>query len=258
AAFFLIGGPALAENKPAKEVASFGALRSAALETARGQALDWLKSGGETDEATPNEFNKIWAAQSHPPGLGRGADTLALGSADAHKLLAEARDPAAPAPTQVPDILKDAKQSPFFRANLSLAYAKALSQRKVYEEALDSLRAVRVEQVVDPAAYLFHKAVAEHASSLKPQAEEPIARLLDDVVDARERYKMVAALMHFDMMSWRDKDLGSIARKMSDVERRLDLARGGPQTQKKQKEIVDRLDELIKQLENQQKQNQQA
>jgi hypothetical protein len=220
---------------------------------ARGQSLDWLKSVGKTDEATLARFNEIWAESSDRPVLERVADTLVLGSADAKQLLAEARDPNAPAPTKVPELLKDAKQPAFFRANLALAYAKALSQRRVYEEALESLKAARAEQVVDPASYLFHKAVAEHAKNRKKDAEGTIVRLLDDVVDAPERYKMVAALMHFDMMTWKDKDLGDISRKMSDVERRLELARGGPETQKTQKEIVDRLDELIKQLENQQK-----
>ena len=61
--------------------------------------------------------------------------------------------------------------------------------------------------------------------------------------------------MLFDMMGWQDKDLGWIARKMDNIERRLELARGGPQTQKMQKEVVARLDELIKELENKQKGN---
>src|SRR5262245_8991594 len=64
---------------------------------------------------------------------------------------------------------------------------------------------------------------------------------------------MVGTLMQLDMLSWREKDLGEIARQMDNIERRLQLARGGPQTQKIQKEVVARLDELIKQLENQQK-----
>jgi hypothetical protein len=38
---------------------------------------------------------------------------------------------------------------------------------------------------------------------------------------------------------------------MDNVERRLDLSRGGPKTQKLQKEIIARLDELIKERENQ-------
>jgi hypothetical protein len=60
--------------------------------------------------------------------------------------------------------------------------------------------------------------------------------------------------MVLDMRSWRDdKDLGWVARKMDNIERRLELARGGPQTQKIQKEVVARLDEIIKQMENQAK-----
>jgi hypothetical protein len=83
------------------------------------------------------------------------------------------------------------------------------------------------------------------------EANNTIVRLLDDVADAPERYKMVAALMVFDMMTWKDKDLGAIARKMDNIERRLDLSRGGPKTQKLQKEVIARLDELIKEKENQ-------
>ncbi len=40
---------------------------------------------------------------------------------------------------------------------------------------------------------------------------------------------------------------------MDNIERRLELARGGPKTQKIQKEVVSRLDEIIKQMENQAK-----
>src|SRR5437588_12669291 len=74
---------------------------------------------------------------------------------------------------------------------------------------------------------------------------------MDDAVDVPERYKMVSLLMAVDLQTWREKDLGWIARKMDNIERRLELARGGPQTQKMQKEVVARLDELIKELENQ-------
>src|SRR5256885_16776407 len=57
--------------------------------------------------------------------------------------------------------------------------------------------------------------------------------------------------MALDMHTWSEKALDSIARKMKRVERRLDLSRGGPKTQKIQKEVVARLDEIIKELENQ-------
>ena len=73
---------------------------------------------------------------------------------------------------------------------------------------------------------------------------------MTQAVDSPERYKTVGALMLLDMQAWKDKDLGAVARKMGNIERRLELARGGPHTQKLQKEVVARLDELIKELEN--------
>jgi hypothetical protein len=242
-------------TKPA--VYSFGALKAPAPEAARAQAQAWLNAaanGVEVGNGRVAAFNAIWDAADKPL-LDRVAETLALGDAAAAKLLAEARDPAAPAPKEVPALLRDAKLPAFYRANLALAYAKALSGKRVYEEALDALKAAVPEQVVDPAAYYFHKAVAEHALVQKKEASASIARLLDDVAECPERYKMVATLMYFDMQGWKDedKDLGNIARLMDNVERRLDLSRGGPKTQEIQKKVVFRLDELIKDIENQMK-----
>jgi hypothetical protein len=248
----LAGGTVLAaegEKKATRELPSFGILRAPAAEQARSQAQDWLRGVGKTDEKTIKEFDAMWA--SDRTLLDKVTATLEMGDADAKKLLNEARDPASPAPQALPDALKDAKRSAFYKANLSLAYAKELSNRRIYEEGLTALKSVKPENVVDPSSYLFYKAVAEHALLLKTEADDTILRLLDDVVDAPERHKMVAALMHFDMRQWRDKDLGWITRKMGNIERRLDLSRGGPKTQKMQKEVVMRLDEIIKQLEKQ-------
>jgi hypothetical protein len=250
----LLGGNAVraeAEAKPRKPLISFGELQAPSPGEARSQALAWLQGAGKADVATLKKFEEIWSIDR--PVLDRVAQTLALGDAEAAKLLAEARDPSKPAPTTVPAVLKDAKKPLFFRANLALAYAKALSNRRIYEEALAALQTAKPEQVVDPGTYLFHRAVAEHALLLKDPANRTILRLLDDAVDVPDRYKMVSVLMALDMQSWKEKDLGEIARKMDNIERRLELARGGPHTQKIQKEVVARLDELIKKLENQAK-----
>jgi hypothetical protein len=237
-----------AEKKPVKE-ATFGTLQTVSAETARSQALDWLKGVGKTDETTMQAFEAIWKTER--PLADQVADTLALGDTAAAKLLAEARDTSKPAPETVPALFKDAKRPVFYRANLALAYAKALAHRRIFEEGLDAMKTVKPEQVIDPPAYLFHKAVSEHALMLKPEAENTIVRLLDESPDAPERYKMVGALMYFDMQTWQDKDLGFISRKMDNIERRLDLSRGGPKTQQMQKDVIARLDELIKRLENQ-------
>ena len=248
-----LGSPAWAEveKKPARELISFGSLRAVSANEARSQALAWLKGIGKADPKTLQSFDEIWSADR--PVLDRVAQTLALGDEQAAKLLADARDMSQPAPTTVPELFRDARKEVFYRANLALAYAKALSNRRIYEETLEALKAAKPEQVVDPATYLFHRAVAEHALLHKDQANRTILRLLDDAVDVPDRYKMVSVLMALDMQSWKEKDLGEIARKMDNIERRLELARGGPKTQKIQKEVVARLDELIKKLENQAK-----
>jgi hypothetical protein len=243
---------AKAEKPPPREFATFGTLRSASPEEARSQALDWLKSVGKTDKATVTAFNAIWDSKDRAV-LDQVTETFCLGDNEATKLLKEARRVGAPAPLEIPDLLRDAKKPAFYRANLTLAYAKALLNRRVYEEALEALNIVKVEQVVDPSAYLFHKAVSEHALTDRLAANTTIMRLLDDVADAPERYKTVSALMVYDMLGWQEKDLGWIGRKMDNIERRLELARGGPTTQKMQKQVVARLDEMIKELENQQK-----
>lgn len=239
-------------GKTAKDQSSFGVIRTPSVEEARNQALAWLTGVGKTDAATRQQFTAIWADDERPV-LDRVADTLALGDADAARILKEARDVSEAPPTTLPAVIKDASKPAFYRANLALAFAKAISNRRVHEEALAALQAVRPENVVDPAAYFFHKAVAEHALLKKDEAARTIFRLLDEVPDAPERYKLVATLMHIDMGAWQEKDLGTIARKMDNIERRLELARGGPETQKQQKEVVLRLEELIKEMENRNK-----
>jgi hypothetical protein len=252
AALLLTGGVAVADagKKPAKDGSSFGSLRGVDAAEARKQAEAWLKSV-KTDAASQEKFKSIWEADR--PLIDKVTATLVLGDDTAARLLGEARDWDAAAPVEVPALLKDKTRSAFYRTNLALAYGKALTSRKVYEEALDTLGAVKPEDVVDPASYYFHKAVCEHALLLKDKADGSIDRLLVDVVESPERYRMVAALMHFDMLTWQDKDLGWIARKMSNIQRRLDLKRGGKETQKQQKEVLVRLDEMIKEIENQQK-----
>lgn len=251
AACLLLAGASSADGPTRKETSSFGALRGPDPAEVRKQADAWLKAVGKSDAVTLAKVNAVW--QADRPLLDKVAATLALGDAAAAALLADGRDEAKPAPVAVPAILKDAKKPAFFRDGLALAYGKALATRKVYEEALDALALVRAEDAVDPAALLFHRAVCEYQLMLKDGAEASIDRLLVDAGDSPERYRTVAALMHFDMLTWQEKDLGWVARKMGNIQRRLDLKRGGNKTQKEQKEVLVRLDEMIKEIENKQK-----
>jgi len=151
----------------------------------------------------------------------------------------------------VPAVFKEEKRAAFFKANLALVYARVLVNRRVYEEALATLQQFKADEVVDPASYLFHRAVCEHGMRQKAEATKSIIRLIDEgSASAPERYKIVATLMLLDMHTWKDKSLDDIARMQENIGRRLDIARGGPETQRQQREVLNRLDEIIKKLEN--------
>ena len=234
--------------EPAKSVYTFGTLKALPADAAKAKAADWLRAAGRFDAPA---FDQVWANDARSV-FDRTVDSLALGSPEAAALLAQARQPDAVLPTDLPPVLKDPKAAPFFRANLATAYAKALAGKRVYEEALEALKGVRPEDAVDPASYFFFRAVCEHALMQKDPAAVSVSRLLDDVADLPDRYRVVATLMLFDMQSWSKdtKDLANIGRLMDNSGRRLDLARGGPQTQDIQKKILFRLDEAIKEMEN--------
>jgi len=248
-----VGASAAENSKP--DVIAFGTLKAASADVVRGQALEWLTASGKADDATRKQFDAIWG-KADSALLEKIADTLSLDTTAA-TILKDAADITKSVPKEVPAALKDTKQNNFYRANLALLFAKSISNRRVYEEALEALKTVRPEYVADPSAYFFYRSVAAHALMKKDEAAQSIIRLLDDVADAPDRYKMVATLMFFDMQSWKpdEKDLTNISKLMDNSGRRLDLARGGKITQDIQKKIVFRLDEVIKELENQAKGN---
>ena len=76
---------------------AFGALEAMTPEAVQAKAQAWLKEVGKTDAASQERFAAIWA-QKERTILDRLVDTFALGDAEAAKLMAEARDPATPAP----------------------------------------------------------------------------------------------------------------------------------------------------------------
>ncbi len=243
-------------QKPTKELVSFGTLQSPSPEAARARPCS-----GSRRPARPTRPASRSSTPSGPATAvcwKRRPRPSILGDKNAEELLTRTRDPRSAAPTSVPAILKDTKVDPFLRANLGLAYARELTNRRIFDEALEALKAVKPEQVIDPGAYFFTRAVAEHTLMLRKEADDTVFRLLDDVTDAPERYRAIAWSMKFDMDTWQDNDLGWIARKMSVIKDRLDLTRGGKKTQRYQKEVLVRLDEMIKEMENKQKQQSQS
>ncbi|MBU6293965.1 MAG: hypothetical protein KJS91_04705 [Planctomycetes bacterium] len=233
---------------PAAPDLGFGVLKAQDAAAARAKAEELARIGGTQPD--PAKVQSLWREDRILAD--EVADTIALGHSEAARLLAVARGNG-PAPSAQPAWLKDEKVPLAARANVAVAYARALSNRRIHEDALEALKPFKPEQVADPATYLFHRAVSEHALVMKAEASATLERLLGDMPELPERYRALGSLMALDVQTWRDKDLGWVSRKMEQITRRLDNLRGGKQTQKIQKEVVLRLDEMIKELENQQK-----
>lgn len=158
-------------------------------------------------------------------------------------------------PPAMGNLLSKPATDKFDLANLRLFYARYLTHRRMYEAALEVLVQIEPDTVVDPVGYLFYRAVCEHRLLMKTAGLKTIEQLLKNTEDVPVRYTTVATLMQYDLEAMREDSLDEIARKMSDVERRLDLGRGGQKVQKVEDEIIAGLDDIIKKLEQQSSSN---
>jgi hypothetical protein len=237
----------------AQAPAAFDQIKGLSFEQAREQALAYVKQVKKDDAAALKKAEELWNPVVERPLLERVVDTFTLVDVDAADLIQSVRNPESPAPTEVPDLLRDASRPAFVRDHLGLYFAKQLSLRKVHEQMLETVKLLgSPEQLADPATYYFVKAVADHKLQNKDAALRSIQRLLNSVENVPERYQVLANLMKMEMEGWKGEDLGYIARVMEDVARRLELARASKPTQIKEEEVIDKLDQLIKKMEEEQ------
>jgi hypothetical protein len=153
--------------------------------------------------------------------------------------------------------LTDAKTPPLVAANMRLYYGRWLVQGQWFEEALEQLGGLKTDDVVAPAELLFDQGVTYHRLLNKVEGLKVIGQLLDGAEASPRRYVAVAYLMQADLNSLEEETLDHIARRMEDVQRRLDLGRAGPKVRKVEDGVVESLDKMIKKIEDEQnKQNQ--
>ncbi|HMO84211.1 MAG TPA: hypothetical protein PKC18_04735 [Lacipirellulaceae bacterium] len=144
------------------------------------------------------------------------------------------------------------------RDNLRLYYARWLAQHALYDEALAQLAELDLGNVVDPASVLFYRAVA-HQQLVEPdEARAALVELLEHRDSLPERFLQVAQLLERDLAALEDESMQHIARRMSDIRRRLAYGRAGEHVQRIERGVVESLDEKIEQLEQQQQQQNQS
>ncbi len=219
---------------------------------ARTKVISWVAAQGVTDKTTLQRVGKAWALGKQPVSASRLHDMVVgtFASIDAKTKAFVESCSMKPDATQPDTAILKGKDA-FYSANMRLFYGRYLAQMRMYDEALELLSSLDPKSVVDPAACLYFKAVCEHQLLMKTEGLATINTLLGSTAGVPLRYQTTAELMRHDLQALKKDSLAAISRKMKDVERRLDLGRGGQRVQKEEDEIVASLDAIIEKLEQQ-------
>jgi hypothetical protein len=227
------------------------------VEEVRARALAWLTTAG-ADAAARSKAEALWAGASDKTSgvelLDRLAGTFALADSRAARLAEMCSRPRSRGSQPAQAWLSDPKTPAWESANLRLLYGRWLVQGSWFDEALEQLAPLKPEEVAAPAELLFYQGVAHHRLLQKEPGLKALDRLLDGAEASPRRYVAVAMLMQADLKGLEADTLDHIARRMDDIERRLDLGRAGPKVRKVEDGVIESLDKLIKKIEDQQKQ----
>ncbi|MHC4402840.1 MAG: hypothetical protein ACYTG0_24530 [Planctomycetota bacterium] len=252
---------ATVDAQPAETTLEQADWQPARAEEVRSGVFDWLDARG-ADDATRAAAAAAWPADSRVSTAGelltRLARTVALADPNAQGLVELCSKPRGGGKLPSQAWLGEAETPPLVAHNLRLLYGRWLVQERLYDEALQQLEGLQPRDVVDPASLLFCQAVAHQRLLNKPAAEEAIGRLLAGADESPRRYVALARLMQTDVEGLQVDSLDHIARRMEDIERRLDLGRAGQKVRAVEDGVVESLDKLIKKLEEQQQQSSSA
>lgn len=218
---------------------------------------DWVQSQKVSDAVKLAAVEELWKANAGGtlPAevvLERVIQSFAIVHPETAAFLPSLTLPAGGlVPPEAQALLNAKDLGAFYQSNFRLYFSKYLVHREMYEEALETLEGATITDTVDPAGLLFYKATCQKALGLREPGLLTLEQLLKRTEGVAPRYHSVATLMQYDLGNLEEKSLDDVSNKMSDVTRRLNLARAGQKTQKVEKEIVDLLDEMIKKMEDQ-------
>lgn len=137
-----------------------------------------------------------------------------------------------------------------FAASAAGADPYKLTDKGDYE-ASDALLKATNPTPDDFSKYAFYRGVNAFALNNKEEAKKWLSLVMDSFNSVTPtRYKHTAWLMLNDLETWKKDDLGDIERDMRMSRDRLTNLKSGEKTQHIQKEIVSKLDKLIKEQED--------
>ncbi len=210
---------------------------------------------GATDDAAIQRVTQLWANDSSTkprPLLDLVVRSFAAVHPETARFVDQCRYDVAV--LRVPRMPKPDNAPRSYTGNVGVFFGRYLAQRRLYDESLEVLEAIEPRDVVDPATLLFFKAVCQQQLLRRDAGLKTLDLLLNKTVGVPASYRQVAELMQYELQNLKEQTLTEISRMMGDVGRRLDLGRGGERVQKRENEIIAKLDEMIEKLEQQQNQ----
>lgn len=221
----------------------------------REQLLNWVESQ-ELDELNRLKIESLCDEASsnesfHESNLDLFAMVVPIAVPESNEFISDLRSLRSSTATPDSSKLEVFGDDAFLSTNMHLLYGRWLCQNDFYDEALHVMSDVDVEHVLDPAALLFYRGVAAQRILDKDQTIDSLEQLLENRGKIPRRYERLADLMLVDIRPLEEDSLDEIARLMDDIHRRQMLHRSGVQVRDEEASVVEKLDKLIKELEEQ-------
>ncbi len=228
-----------------------------AATTVRARMLEWI-ARRDGDAATLAVARSLWNDDRAPHDvLDAAVETFALLDPRCAPIGNLAKDPRGDVAIDVgwltaaaPSAADDPET--FQRETLRLWLGRHFVRHDRFDEGLEMLSGMSVQDALDPAALLFHQAACSFWLLDADRAIDLLDQLLERAGEIPVRYERTARLLRADIAALEDDSLDHIARRMRDITRRLDLGRAGPKTRGVQDGVIASLDKLIAKIEEQQ------
>ena len=246
-----------AANDPLRKTASWNWPDVAIYEQQLLSYLDQREASDQLQQRVEDFWRQTASADRGPQLLERLLDVGGMIEPRIAELNAQLRSPAATPvyPGELTWLTSDVPG--WLQDTLRLACGRTFGQRRMYDEALETLAGLETLTVCDPATLLFYRAAAEHHLLKKDECLANVQLLLERQSELPSRFARLAELMKADIEPLAADSLDEVARLMQDVQRRLDLGRAGTRVREQEQQIVDKLDKMIDQIEEQMEQQRQ-
>lgn len=239
---------AAAETATSATIPDYNSVRKKVLEWSAKRVEGWPEQGAELEKLWPEADPQLSPDELWERTL---ASFSLADPATAEFLRKLSESGGVPRPIEA-GLLFETERGDFYLANVRLHYARRLVQQEIADLGLELIGQINPAEVVSPAAYLFYQACCQRRLLMKAEGLKTVETLLKLPESRPERYVQLARLMKEEWSAVEDRSLEEASMLMEDVRRRLKLAQPGQKTQNAEDQVISRLDEIIKKLEDQQ------